>query len=193
MPNEKINDHVSQGWYTEVSWRRKPGLDPDDQGRASGHVQLATVNALSPFHFPDIDTGDHFEAGEKFDGWRVTLDEAGIDRLIKTLHKAKGQAFGETRAQQADRVVTRYQQMLTEGEDVTTARHAAWASLGYSVEDIAQLDQMVGAFDDTQAAMERKAYPQRIVLGSPPQYAPGGFTQEEAIAALDAHRAEQAS
>jgi hypothetical protein len=95
MPTQKIQDHVSDGWYTEVSWRRKPGLDPDDQGTASGHVQLATVNALSPFHFPDIDTGDHFEAGEKFDGWRITLDEDGIDRLIKTLHKAKRQAFGE--------------------------------------------------------------------------------------------------
>lgn len=96
MPNEKITDYTSQGWYTEVSWRRQPGLDADDQGTASGHVQLATVNLHSPFEFPEKDTGDHFEAGERFDGWRVTLDEAGIDRLIKTLHKAKRQAFGES-------------------------------------------------------------------------------------------------
>ena len=36
----------------------------------------------------------HFEAAVKFDGWRVTLDEAGLDHLIKTLHKARSQAFG---------------------------------------------------------------------------------------------------
>lgn len=94
MPNEKINDYVSQGWYTEVSWRRKPGLDADDQGTAPGHVQLATVNVHSPFEFPEREHGDSWEAGERFDGWRVTLDEAGIDRLIKALHKAKRQAFG---------------------------------------------------------------------------------------------------
>lgn len=94
MPNEKISDYTSEGWYTEVSWRRLPGLDPDDQGTSPGHVQLATVNVHSPFEFPEKDTGDHFEAAVKFDGWRVTLDEAGIDRLIKTLHKAKRQAFG---------------------------------------------------------------------------------------------------
>jgi hypothetical protein len=96
MPREKINDETTTGWYTEVSWRRQPqtAADQADQGSAPGHVQLATVNALSPFHFPDIDTGDHFEAGEKFDGWRVTLDEAGIDHLIKVLHKARRQAFG---------------------------------------------------------------------------------------------------
>lgn len=92
MPKDKIEDTASDGWYAEVSWRRKP--DGDDRGSAEGHVQLATVNLHSPFEFPDIDTGDHFEAGERFDGWRVTLDEEGIDRLIKALHKAKRQAFG---------------------------------------------------------------------------------------------------
>lgn len=94
MPRELINDEATQGWYTEVSWRRKPGLDPDDQGTAPGHVQIATVNIHSPFEFPERKHGTSWEAGEKFDGWRVTLDEAGIDRLIKTLHKAKRQAFG---------------------------------------------------------------------------------------------------
>lgn len=95
MPREKINDETTTGFYTEVSWRKQPtDSDVAEQGSAPGHVQIASVNALSPFSFPDIDTGDHFEAGEKFDGWRVTLDETGIDHLIKTLHKAKRQAFG---------------------------------------------------------------------------------------------------
>jgi hypothetical protein len=94
MPKELINDVTQQRWHAEVSWRRKPGLDPDDQGAASGHVQLASVNLDSPFEFPEIDTGDHFEAAVKFDGWRVTLDEAGLDHLLKTLRKAKRQAFG---------------------------------------------------------------------------------------------------
>lgn len=95
MPRETIYDETTTGFYTEVSWRRRPGLDTDDQGTSPGHVQIASVNALSPFHFPDVETDGHFEAGEKFDGWRVTLDEAGIDHLIKTLHKAKQQAYGE--------------------------------------------------------------------------------------------------
>ena len=98
MPSEKIGDQVTHGFYTEVSWRRMPGLDSDDQGTSPGHVQLATVNVHSPFEFPEKDTGDHFEAAEKFDGWRVTLDEEGIDRLIRTLHKAKRQAFGSQAA-----------------------------------------------------------------------------------------------
>lgn len=94
MPNEKINDTVSDGWYTEVRWRAKPTTPPDDRGSAEGHVQIATVNVHSPFEFPDVEHEGTWEAGDKFDGWRVTLDAAGIDRLIKALHKAKRQAFG---------------------------------------------------------------------------------------------------
>lgn len=94
MPSEKINDQTQPRWHTEVSWRRKPSTPPDDRGPAEGHVQLATVNLDSPFEFPDREADGAWEAGERFDGWRVTLDEAGIDRLIKALHKAKNQAFG---------------------------------------------------------------------------------------------------
>jgi hypothetical protein len=97
MPNEKINDTVSDGWYTEVRWRAKPTTPPDDGGSAEGHVQIATVNVHSPFEFPDVEHEGTWEAGDKFDGWRVTLDASGIDRLIKALHKAKHQAFGEER------------------------------------------------------------------------------------------------
>lgn len=95
MPKETINDQTQQRWLTEVSWRRAP--DGDDRGSASGHVQLATVNLDSSFEFPEREADGAWEAGERFDGWRVTLDAAGIDRLIKALHKAKNQAFGEER------------------------------------------------------------------------------------------------
>lgn len=92
MPKDLINDSTQQRWHTEVSWRRAP--DGDDRGTASGHVQIATVNQDSPFEFPEREVDGAWEAGERFDGWRVTLDGPGIDRLIKALHKAKNQAFG---------------------------------------------------------------------------------------------------
>lgn len=142
MPSEKIGDQATHGFYTEVSWRRMPGLDSDDQGTSPGHVQLATVNVHSPFEFPEKDTGDHFEAGERFDGWRVTLDEAGIDRLIKTLHKAKRQAFGESKAERADRVVQAYSADVADrGVDADRARRAAWSALGYSDDEIAEFER----------------------------------------------------
>jgi len=92
MPRERVNDYTTDGWHAEVSWRRAP-TDVATEGDAPGHVQLATVNLFSPFEFPDVETNGHFEAGERFDGWRVTLDEAALTRLIKVLHKAKRQAF----------------------------------------------------------------------------------------------------
>jgi hypothetical protein len=138
MPREKITDTTTTGFYTEVFWRRRPGLDTDDQGTSPGHVQIASVNDLSPFHFPDIDTGDHFEAGEKFDGWRITLDEDGIDWLIKTLHKAKRQAFGAARADEASRA---YDSLIKDGVNPHKARRDAWASAGYSDDEIATFEQ----------------------------------------------------
>lgn len=88
MPKEIIRDIVTPGWKVELSWRPKgPGHD--------GHAQLASVNPDSPFEFPGVDTGEHFEAPEPFDGWRVTLDEGGLNALIRAAHKAKAQAFGD--------------------------------------------------------------------------------------------------
>lgn len=68
MPRDKVNDLTTPGRYTEVSWRR------DKQ--EPGYVQVST-------HDPSMV------------GVYVHLDGAGIDRLIKALHKAKRQAFGE--------------------------------------------------------------------------------------------------
>lgn len=92
MPREKINDTADGGCYAQVSWRR------------DGVVQVATIN-------------DQFGARE--DGWRVTLDEASIDRLIKALHKAKNQAFGPS--------------------PEAVARAEAMIGYGYSNEEISRL------------------------------------------------------
>lgn len=86
MPKEKINDDVTPGWFAEISWCPAEGV-------RTGHVQLASVATDSPFEFPEVVTADHYSAAERFDGWRVTLDEAGLTKLIRTLHKAKRQAF----------------------------------------------------------------------------------------------------
>lgn len=87
MPKDNINDAVIDGFRTELSWR---SASPD----VDGHVQLATVNANSPFVFQDKNTDNAFEAGEKFDGWHTTLDREGINRLIRSLRKARDAAYG---------------------------------------------------------------------------------------------------
>jgi len=89
MPKEKVNPSIIGSWYTEVSWRREPA-----DGAGKGHVQVATVNPYSPFEFPEKDAGDHFEPGERFDGWRLTFDRDGLNRLIRVLRKARDAAFG---------------------------------------------------------------------------------------------------
>ena len=94
MPKTNINDIASEGWRAEVSWR------PEDQdGDTPGHVQVATVNQHSPFEFP-AEVREYGPEGqellsepEPFDGWRVTLDEAGIDRMIEALITARSAAF----------------------------------------------------------------------------------------------------
>jgi len=85
MPLEKIDDLVSRGWLAEVRWAQA-------EGEREGYVQVASVNTKSTLTLPD-DDGDPEGQPEKFDGWYITLDAARIDKLIKTLHKAKRQAF----------------------------------------------------------------------------------------------------
>lgn len=93
MPKTNVNDFTTDGWRVEVSWRQQ-----DDQ--YEGHVQVATVNVNSPFEFPgDLEgygpNGEELRGDpEPTDGWRVTLDAAGIDRMIEALRQAKRQAFG---------------------------------------------------------------------------------------------------
>ena len=84
MPKENINDTVTDGFRAEVSWS---GLVA---GERDGYVQLATVNAASTLTLSADGKGEP----EPFDGWRVTLDRAGINRLIRSLRKARDAAYG---------------------------------------------------------------------------------------------------
>jgi len=96
MPKENINDETCPGWRVEVSWR--PNND-EHSPNTPGHVQVASVNQHSTFAFPGqlLDYGPNgeelYDDPEPFDGWRVTLNEAGIDRMIEALSKARDAAF----------------------------------------------------------------------------------------------------
>lgn len=99
MPKCNVNDIASEGWRAEVSWR------PDGQdGDIPGHVQVASVNQHSTLELPGdlLDYGPNGEElwsePEPFDGWRVTLDAAGIDRMIAALTEAKRAAFPKVAA-----------------------------------------------------------------------------------------------
>lgn len=92
MPKENTNgviidDTVGSGFRTEVSWR------PDRDGDGSGHVQIATTNQHSPFRWEML-PDDKGEQGGKLDGWFVTLDRDGINRLIRSLRRARDAAYG---------------------------------------------------------------------------------------------------
>lgn len=78
MPKTNINDLVVDGFRAEVSWR------PD------GDVQVATVNQNSPLTLKDDEASEPY----RFDGWHVTLDRVGINRLIRALREARDAAFG---------------------------------------------------------------------------------------------------
>jgi hypothetical protein len=114
MPNHKVGDLTTPGRYAQVNWRRDE--------HEPGYVQVSTHDATSPAAeligaaIGIISNVDAPEAGwpRQTAEWRQAarawldkatdpnlmgvythLDEAGIGRLIKTLHKAKRQAFGE--------------------------------------------------------------------------------------------------
>lgn len=88
MPKEITADSVMEKWRIEVSWRNA------NNGQ-EGHVQITTINPDSIFEFPETDTGRSFMAAEKFEGWNVTLDRAGINRTIHSLRKARDAAYGK--------------------------------------------------------------------------------------------------
>jgi hypothetical protein len=118
MPKTNINDIACDGFRAEVSWLRDefvcpcgtiwangPGVPSEcpecgtQVSATPGHVQIASVNQHSTFEFPPdlLDYGPNGEElrgePEPFDGWRVTLDEAGIDRTVTALKKARAAAF----------------------------------------------------------------------------------------------------
>jgi hypothetical protein len=83
MPKELIRDHyydhdsdaVSEGSQSalKIGWSKE-----------AGHVEVATVA-------PD---GMALEPTPEGNGWFVQLDRAGINRAIRTLRKARDDAFG---------------------------------------------------------------------------------------------------
>ncbi len=85
MPKENIDDHVSKGFRAEVKWTPGQAHQPD------GWVQLATVNQASTLTLDSELPGD---TPQKFDGWHVTLDREGINRLIRSLRRARDAAYG---------------------------------------------------------------------------------------------------
>lgn len=76
----------------ELIFQKTKHGDPDTQGtvarigwsRETGHVELATVR----------DDSQKLEPGPEANGWFMQLDRDGINRLIRTLRKARDQAFG---------------------------------------------------------------------------------------------------
>lgn len=72
MPKENINCIAMDGLRVEVGWQ------------ADRHVQVATTYTHSKLTLDD----------EPFNGWHATLDREGINRLIRSLRKARDAAFG---------------------------------------------------------------------------------------------------
>lgn len=88
MPKENINDVTADGFRIEVSWL-------SESQDMSGHLQLATTNKHSEFEFPEERSEGHFSSAVPFDGWHVTLDREGCNRLITSLRHARDKAFGK--------------------------------------------------------------------------------------------------
>ena len=86
MPKENVNCSVIDGLRTEVSWR------------ADSYVQLATTNVHSTVRLSEDGRGsderDEPIQGDPFNGWYVSLDRDGLNRLIRVLRKARDAAFG---------------------------------------------------------------------------------------------------
>lgn len=86
MPKDNVDCIAMPGARAEVAWR------PGD----TGFVQLATTNQNSTFTFdpePDTQTQSAITP-TPFDGWRITLDREGINRLIRSLRKARDSVYG---------------------------------------------------------------------------------------------------
>ncbi len=82
MPKENTDCIAGTGLRAEVSWQ--PG--------SNGHVQLATTNNATSFKDPEFANPDNPEG--LFLGWHATLDREGINRLIRSLRKARDSVYG---------------------------------------------------------------------------------------------------
>jgi hypothetical protein len=88
MPKENIHSIKEDHIRVELYWYGDPA-------EGTGHVHLTTVNM-------DLETSGDDPVPEHYKGFTVDLDEAGITRLIKALHKAKRQAFPPNGVPHAD-------------------------------------------------------------------------------------------
>lgn len=113
MPKERVDDAGMPGFRAEVAWRAArrrcdcgaswpaaalgaPAACPECGGPGellAGHVQVITVNVASPFEFPEVEDGDHWEAATPALGWAVTLEPDGVERLVSALQAAARAAF----------------------------------------------------------------------------------------------------
>lgn len=87
MPRDLIVDEVEM-YDIQVAWRR------GDDG--AGYVQLGveTHNGCSIAHMlTEIEDGQTINTAADFTGLWGTLNEESVSKLIKTLQKAKRQAF----------------------------------------------------------------------------------------------------
>jgi len=82
MPKENTDCIAGTGLRTEVSWW------PGD----TGHVQIATINQSSEMKLEDGGTPDNPDG--LFYGWHATLDREGINRIIRSLRKARDSVYG---------------------------------------------------------------------------------------------------
>ena len=76
MPKEIIKDQVTaETFHVLVGWSKE-----------HEHVQIATVAPKMPLVTEDT--------VDEHNGWHVTLSREGINRLIRSLRKARDQSFG---------------------------------------------------------------------------------------------------
>jgi hypothetical protein len=161
MPRERFDDPTTPGLYTQVSWVRPhetPNTGPD------GYVQVSTVNESAsslvadlferaadlvgsiPADGPrqsEIETwlSDYHSHKPELTGWYASHTAETLTELTKTLHKAKRQAFGPSRAERANEAAKTYETAIKDGVNPHKARRDAWASAGYSDDEIAKFEQ----------------------------------------------------
>lgn len=83
MPKEIIYGTVLDGFTIKVGWDR------------DSNIQVASLADEGEKRVRDILAAEERDpTGRVFDGWYVTLDRDGVNKLIRTLRRARDQAFG---------------------------------------------------------------------------------------------------
>lgn len=83
MPKEMINSKFDATTYAQVGWSKE-----------SGHVQLGVLDPGTRLAIVERDAIRLENPEEIEGGWFIQLDRNGINRLIRTLRKARDQAYG---------------------------------------------------------------------------------------------------